>query len=839
MLSSNIKEYTQKCYLEAERGFGSLKSQIQENMSKIHGDERALMELCYGTLPSCDIGAIDFNTIRSYASHAMLLYNTYEEVSKLPEDVFLHYVFYPRINSEQLVDCRSFFYSKLKAIMDIPDKKERVLAVNRWCAAQVTYGASDNRTESPMAAYYSGSGRCGEESVFTVTALRSIGIPARQVYVPWWSHCDDNHAWVEIYVDGEWYFMGACEPEPMLNRGWFTAAASRAPLVHSRTFFDYGLKDEEFIGNQGMCLLYNQTSRYARVSTAVVEVKDNNGRVCEGARVSFQIINMAAAQEIAALKTGADGKALLRMGCGSVHIEVFYNGLYGQSNFMVKPDAYTQVSIGLTKERPCKGMEDMDFMAPLPEVRNAVIITNEQQSYNKRVIAEAKAMRQGRLSSYWRAEFDSYDEDIKHMLHLAGGNAGEIAAFYNEKSQELMPLAKELLKVLSEKDYKDVTANMLNKHFYGALGINAEHDELFISYVMCPRIGYENLDDWRENIDKAFTAEQKEGFYMNPPSLMKYINEHYREGEGRYYDVLTMTPADVINLGLSDEKGRSILFVAVMRTLGVPSRLNPCDGSAEYYRDGGFHRADSGCRMDSVIELVPEEGKSFTYLSDFSLSKWHGQGYRLLKCFVGNGDNSFTIPACEGHYRLITTNRLPSGNQLVRVTHFEVDKDTHIKKVTLTLRAAKIEDMLENNPIHPFEIKDDNGNIIIQDSRRIIAYLDPGTEPTEHVLNELMECLELLEREISRGLQVVLVLRNLHEKNNPTLMKAINMLPHIIIAYDDFEGTPSILARAMYLELGVWPLVLLLDSNGHGRYGSCGYSVGLVELIIKLSRQIV
>ena len=69
---------------------------------------------------------------------------------------------------------------------------------------------------------------CGEESVFLVNALRSVGIPARQVYVPRWSHCDDNHAWVELWCDGKWYFTGACEPLMILNKGWFTNASSRA-----------------------------------------------------------------------------------------------------------------------------------------------------------------------------------------------------------------------------------------------------------------------------------------------------------------------------------------------------------------------------------------------------------------------------------------------------------------------------------------------------------------------------------------------------------------------------------------------------------------------------------
>ena len=32
---------------------------------------------------------------------------------------------------------------------------------------------------------------------------------SRQVYTPRWAHTDDNHAWVEAWVNGKWYFLGA------------------------------------------------------------------------------------------------------------------------------------------------------------------------------------------------------------------------------------------------------------------------------------------------------------------------------------------------------------------------------------------------------------------------------------------------------------------------------------------------------------------------------------------------------------------------------------------------------------------------------------------------------
>ena len=81
--------------------------------------------------------------------------------------------------------------------------------------------------------------------------MRSAGIPARPVYVPRWSHCDDNHAWVEVWCDGDWHYLGACEPEAVLDKSWFTNAASRAMMIGSR-WYDHAMPDEKVIGKDGM-----------------------------------------------------------------------------------------------------------------------------------------------------------------------------------------------------------------------------------------------------------------------------------------------------------------------------------------------------------------------------------------------------------------------------------------------------------------------------------------------------------------------------------------------------------------------------------------------------------
>ena len=58
---------------------------------------------------------------------------------------------------------------------------DAILEVNHWCHEKANYQPSDARTSSPLATVRTAYGRCGEESTLLVAALRSVGIPARQV----------------------------------------------------------------------------------------------------------------------------------------------------------------------------------------------------------------------------------------------------------------------------------------------------------------------------------------------------------------------------------------------------------------------------------------------------------------------------------------------------------------------------------------------------------------------------------------------------------------------------------------------------------------------------------
>ena len=257
----------------------------------------------------------------------------------IPEREFKHFVLPVRVNNENLDDSRKVFYAELKNRVKHLSMKDAILEVNHWCHEKVTYRPTDGRTSSPLASVCTAYGRCGEESTFLVAALRSVGIPARQVYTPRWAHTDDNHAWVEAWADGKWYFLGACEPEPILNLGWFNESASRGMLMHTKVFGDYD-GPEEVMSKTPLYTEINVISNYAPTAEVKVVVVDENGKRVKGAKVEFKLYNYAEFYSVAKKTTNDNGVATLTAGKGDMIVWASKDGKVG----------IDKVSFGKTKE---------------------------------------------------------------------------------------------------------------------------------------------------------------------------------------------------------------------------------------------------------------------------------------------------------------------------------------------------------------------------------------------------------------------------------------------------------------------------------------------------------
>ncbi|MCI8419352.1 MAG: transglutaminase domain-containing protein, partial [Oscillospiraceae bacterium] len=310
-----------------ERKAAELRARLEQAAGSVSEDVLDAVRWLYANSPLSDLANYDFDLFLSGARHGVFLRESSPFARDLPEELFLNYVLHIRVNEEELCDCRRLFFDQLWDRVKPLSPRDAVIEVNYWNAEQVMYQSTDERTISALGACQSGYGRCGEESAFGVNAFRSVGIPARQIYTPRWAHCDDNHAWVEVWCDGGWHFLGACEPEEVLDKGWFTNASSRAMLIHSRCF-GKPAREEEVISKVGMANFLNNLKLYAVTKKLTVAVRDGAGAPVEGAQVSFGILNYSNIFPAAVMTTGPEGTVSLTCGLGSISVHVKKDGVF-------------------------------------------------------------------------------------------------------------------------------------------------------------------------------------------------------------------------------------------------------------------------------------------------------------------------------------------------------------------------------------------------------------------------------------------------------------------------------------------------------------------------------
>lgn len=297
-------------------------------LEECDSDEAQALRFLYSAMPLSDVLDYPAAVYLAYAKHGAFLWREGPFAGKVPERIFANYVLHHRIHNEDMSDARRFFYDRLAERIRGRDMYGAAVEANYWCLEKATYQTSYMRTQSPLTMYGTGEGRCGEEAPFCVTALRSIGIPAREVVSPYWSHCDSNHAWVEAWCDGKWHFLGGCEPEDTLDQGWFVEPCSRAMLIYSQWFGrDKAL--EATTESPDMSPRVNQLGLYADTVELTVRVKDEQGNPVPGARVEFSLLNFARIGRIATLTTGGEkegetfGSVKLETGRGDLWVSAY------------------------------------------------------------------------------------------------------------------------------------------------------------------------------------------------------------------------------------------------------------------------------------------------------------------------------------------------------------------------------------------------------------------------------------------------------------------------------------------------------------------------------------
>lgn len=817
----------------------------------LSGARLQAMQFLYAYMPLPDIADYPAQFHLQNVDYALKARAEMPWGAQVPVREFLHFVLPARVNNEDMDSSRAVFYKELKERVCSLSMRDAVLEVNHWCHEKVTYTPSDARTSSPLASVRTAYGRCGEESTFTVAALRAVGIPARQVYTPRWAHTDDNHAWVEAWVDGEWHFLGACEPEPVLDLAWFNAPASRGMLMHTKVFGNYE-GPEEVVGRTPCTTEINVTANYAPVAPVTVRVLAKDGTPVT-TRVEYKIYNYAEFFTAAVRNSDADGYATLSTGKGSLLAWAAKDGMFGYAQ--CHAGSGDTAVIVLDKESGYTASFDMNIIPP--RERNTLPpVTPEQTAENARRFAYEDSIRNAYVATFMSPAYAAAfarsigaDEAVVcELFKKSRGNHAVIKEFLQGVEKDELSLALNLLSVISDKDLRDVEFTVLCDHLANIP--SSCGSDAFYKYVLNPRVSNEKLTPYKAFFNKCFTSDEKSAFANSPQDWAEWCRNNIKIDERWNPQQLSMQPRGVWNMRVCDAHSRDIFFVAGARSMGIPARIDVVTGKTQWMsHKGGWIDVDF-----ETEEVEPSAqgiiSASFTpttfidnpkYYSHFSISKIVNgclqlQNYPESATYVSMLEQGTVVDA--GDYLMVSGTRMADGGVLARLTFFTVgDGEKEILTYVQRESSERLQVIGNFNSENLFcDAKGAKRSLLSATGRGyyVIALIAPNSEPTNHFLRDVQPYAADFEK---WGQKMVLLFAN--DDEAARFVNDFPALPSTVVWGTDIDGTiHNEIVTNMKLQNPARPIIIVADTFNRVVFMSQGYSIGLGEQLVKVVKQL-
>ena len=869
--------FSDKVKAKIDKDFAETKALAESFSERKRADLFGIFERCdeteaycvkflYAYLPMTDLsnwsGEFFYNHVHTCVSN----FGKFSWNENVDEETFLNFVLMPRVNNENLEHYNQIIFDELYPRIKDLSLYDAIVTVNLWCFERATYCGSDMRTVSPLTMMRNTNGRCGEESTFLTSSLRSVGIPARQCYVPRWAHSESNHAWVEVLYEGKWYYIGACEPEPSLNSGWFREPASRAMLSNTQIFSDI-VSETNIASSKKHIKELNTLDFYARTKNVTIKLTDGKAPVV-GARIRLSIINFNEPYYLFDLTTDSEGKVCCKTGKGDLLATITLGDKRLYTTIDVRTGDFFEIDFSAAKRTEEIGENEIfDFDLIPPDVDVVAPMTPVTEEYEKWHEAEREKAEKIRIDykntfcgennkSYLCAKYPEFAAEIEEFTVNAQGNLKRIEAFLDDEKN--IKNKVEFLKTLSKKDFGDCDNLILEKHFAHQMKYfdDFEDKELFFKNVAAIRIANEWLSDYAAQIENYFDEKTIEAFRKDPAKVMQYVNETVRDSEEIDYDSLTALPFGLLNTKCGNEHSRLVLAVAICRSLGIPAKCRLFDGTVEYFIDGEWRNLRTGADPESgktaTLELSYDDTPDiFRYLA-FSKLK-NGIFERFFPFFPGRsrprrpgrtnsagkpvpgGDMQFVPPseiALEpGTYRIITNFRISNGGILGRMIHVTLG-DGETKAVKIVVRTEQEAESKEKATVFDDTVYTADKKAVklseLASGSTAFAWLETKLEPTEHVLNEMLSSIGEFK---PKAKNICFILKNEAEGEHITFKKVINALPDIKIFYS--EKPDDQVYRSLGTDDKRLPLVVVADGELKVSMFTTGYRIGTAEEILK------
>ncbi|MCM1452757.1 MAG: hypothetical protein NC102_10905, partial [Clostridium sp.] len=660
----------------------------------------------------------------------------------------------------------------------------------------------------------------------------------RQVFVSRWAHVNGRHAWVEAWANGRWHFIGACEPEPLLDLGWFNQAAARGMMMKTRVF-GYYRGVEETLDTAAMFTAINVTANYTATARQRVRVVDKKGNPIKGARVRYCIYSNGEFYAFNDLETNEDGIASVQTGIGDM---VAWAKKDDKFQF-AKVKSGTLCEMTLDLDNTSEVERNFDIVPPLA-YSSTPVVSDEMREENNRRLAQEDSIREAYVATFYdlrkatslAIKINAYPSKIANIMGDARGNWPVIEEFLL-KHQDDSDKAVALLESLTEKDLNDITLESLDDHF----DTPYVDTELYQKYILNPRVANERISPYKHALSSALKDICPDG-----KTLANWVRENIETDSIYNMEQLPMLPAGVLKRKKAGWHAKEIFFVAAARSLGIPARIDPVTGNVQYHDSTRwvnvkFTREIHRLNPAGKLRLVPNAQNTVSnanYYTYFTLSRIEDGIPRLLSYPEDYTAESFAngVELENGQYLLVTGERLLKGGVKAHATLFHV-KPGETTDVPFVIR-------LDPLGIQAFGSFDSNNSFIPLGTKNIVTisshvgsgcyiagFIDPRTEPSMRALADLSSSAEALDK---AGFKILLLMpEEAAETFNPATYPS---LPKCVTFGIDPNGNIYNLEIEMNLsaESPSMPTFVLADTFNRALWIKRGYTPGLGKKIAKV-----
>ncbi len=872
---------------------GANRGEVEAFLRALEGEPQKLeaARFLLKWMPTSDLASLGKEELKSNLDLAFEARNKMPWGKKVPWPLFLHYVLPHRFAQEKADLWRARLWPDLRELVrGCPTMGDAAIAVTNWCAKRVKFKQTEWRDQNVGDTLRAGYGRCEEMMIVGLAAMRTVGIPARPCSAPWWVTQDNNHAWIEVWADGNWYYLGGSEGTSALDKTWFRGPAQRAGMVVSVM---YGRPDgwkkgqtgkaptgDWIYKNLGDASLINSTSVYAKTGRFQIQILDERGKGVPGCPFAISVFNFGGLRALTRRKTDAKGRAEVELGLGDYFLSAGIGERRGHMILETRPGTLRKLQLVLQQGAlPPKAfwlryptpVEAARLARSLPKagkVRPAGFVPVQPAVPKPDFYAKGKWPALDRLLGIGAKGQATESQEVDgqgpksqglratkewvSLLADARGNWRELGKGLLALGPKRLGLSMELLKRASHLDRLEMTGTMLLDHVQGAegydpgaKGTNGKREN-FLAFVLNQRIDREHPAAWRGVLAKAFAGPPAEDPSARAQRIHAWIQEHILpEERGRFGPI--QGPLASLRAGRATARARAILAVAALRALGTPARFDRQQPTGFFFFDHqswqrlGFDQSRGKTTpallgKGRVSLFLRQGGKAFFSTRPLDFSRFENGAWNPIRGLnIRREGKRLLAQLRSGSYLLTVGIRNPNGDPWIQTRFFDLDKGQDLS-FHLDLDLPKSAGIFrfplarKGKGLPPLTLPGTNTSL--QDSLKsaptLLLVLDLNQEPSARALSQALRAWPKLR---PLGTRAILVHRGPRPTNLP---KGFRGHPWFKAGSEPNTGAASTWAKA-FPKL---PAVLLFHKGGSPLLELEGFDLKLQDFLEQAARQL-